>query len=163
MYPAAELVRLEAASDYRLTTILDPDGETKDALLEAWAHHQPRPLAWMHMDHGDNDPMRFFPCLQACLHDTGLFPSAPPLHDETPVWEDYLTETLNAAIDIPGDFFLILDDYHLISSPEIHQALGWMLDYIPDRMHLIITSRQELPLPVPRLRLRRQVLEIDLS
>lgn len=117
----------------------------------------------MHLDHGDNDPMRFFPCLQACLHDTGLFPSAPPLHDETPVWEDYLTETLNAAIDIPGDFFLILDDYHLISSPEIHQVLGWMLDYIPDRMHLIITSRQELPLPVPRLRLRRQVLEIDLS
>jgi LuxR family maltose regulon positive regulatory protein len=160
---AAELVRLEAASDYRLTTILDPGGEKKDAILEAWAHHQPRPLAWMHLDPCDNDPMRFFPCLQACLHDTGLFPTAPSLHDETSAWEDYLTEALNAAIDIPGDFFLILDDYHLISSPEIHEALGGVLDYIPDRMHLIITSRQPLPLPLPRLRLRRQLLEIDLS
>lgn len=162
MNPAAELVRLEAASDYPLTIILDPTGEAKDAILEAWAHHQPRPLAWMHLDESDNDPTRFFPRLQACLHDTGLFPTALPLHAENPVWEDYLTEAVNAAIDIPGDFFLILDDYHLISSPEIHQALGWMLDYIPDQMHLLITSRQRLPLPVPRLRLRHLVLEIDL-
>jgi len=163
MDPAAELVRLNAASDYRLTIIVDPDGETKDAILESWVHHQSLPLAWMHLDESDNDPMRFFPCLQACLHDTGLFPTALPPHDETPAWEDYLTEALNAAIDVPGDFFLILDDYHLISSPEIHQALGWMMDYIPDQMHLLITSRQPLPLPVPRLRLRRLVLEIDLS
>jgi LuxR family maltose regulon positive regulatory protein len=160
--PAAELVRLDAASDYRLTIILDTDGETKDAILDAWAHHQPLPLAWMHLDHSDNDPMRFFPCLQACLHDTGLFPTVPSLHDEKPVWEDHLTQALNAAIDAPGDFFLILDDYHLITSPEIHQALGWMLDYIPDQMHLLITSCQPLPLPVPRLRLRHLVLEIDL-
>jgi LuxR family maltose regulon positive regulatory protein len=163
MDPAAERARLDAASGYRLTIILDPAGEKKDAMLESWAQHQTSPLAWMRLDQADNDPWHFFPRLHACLHNTGLFSTTLSPQGKNPIWEDYLGAALNDAIGVPRDFFLILDDYDLISSPVIHQALGWMLDYIPHRMHLLVTSRQPLPLPVPRLRLRCQLLEIDLD
>ena len=163
MDPAAELARLDAAPGYRLTIIIDPDGETKDALLQSWTERQACPFAWLGVQQSDNDPAIFFSRLQACLRSTGHFPAAPACHGDNPAWEEYLTEALNDAIDLAGDFFLIIDGYELITTPEIHQALGWVLDYIPDPMHLIITSRQQLPLPIPRLRLRRQLLEIELG
>ena len=160
---AAELAKLDAASGYRLILILDPSGVRKDAMLQKWIYHQTYPFAWIRLDHSDNELVSFIPHLRACMGSTGLFPTALPLQDECPTWEDCLTATLNAAIDVPQDFFLILDDFHNITSPDIHRALGWMLDYIPEQMHLLITSRQPFPLPVPRLRMRRQVLEIVLG
>jgi len=81
-------------------------------------------------------------------------PQPPPI-------ETILTELLNAIALMPHEFILVLDDYHLITNPAIHRALTFLLDHLPPQMHLVIASRAEPPLPLPLLRVRRELVEIS--
>src|SRR5262249_15155892 len=67
---------------------------------------------------------------------------------------------LNGLGSLSDDTVLVLDDYHLIDSPAIHQALTFLLDHLPPRLHLVIASRTDPPLPLARLRARNQLTEI---
>src|SRR6185369_2494199 len=67
---------------------------------------------------------------------------------------------LNEISSLRDDFFLVLDDYHLIKAHSIHQALTFLLDHLPEQMHLILTTRADPPLPIARLRARNQLIEI---
>ena len=55
---------------------------------------------------------------------------------------------------------LVLDDYHLIDTPGIHDGMTFLIDHLPPRMHLVIASRIDPPLPLPRLRARGDLLEV---
>ena len=55
---------------------------------------------------------------------------------------------------------LILDDYHLIGAPAIHSAIAFLLEHLPENMHIVIGSRSDPPLPLARLRARGQLLEL---
>ena len=54
----------------------------------------------------------------------------------------------------------MLDDYHLIEAPVIHEGLSFLLEHLPDNLHLVIATRAEPPLPLARLRLGNELLEI---
>jgi ATP/maltotriose-dependent transcriptional regulator MalT len=74
-----------------------------------------------------------------------------------------LDQLINEIIAIPSHFVLVLDDYHMITTPSVHQALTFLLDRLPEQMHLILASRIDPPLPLSRLRVRQQMMEIRVA
>jgi LuxR family maltose regulon positive regulatory protein len=131
-------------------------------------------LAWLSLDENDNDPVRFLSHLIAALQiiQPGLGEAALAMLHPYPqpyaIWQspelaecqDVLVTLINEVAAIPEAFMLVLDDYHLINTPAIHEALTCLLDHLPPQMHLLIASRSEPPLPLARLRARSQLLEI---
>jgi LuxR family maltose regulon positive regulatory protein len=67
---------------------------------------------------------------------------------------------INTIASIHDHFVVILDDYHCIENPAIHEALAFLIDYLPPQMHVILAGRQEPPLPLARWRARGQLLEL---
>ena len=68
--------------------------------------------------------------------------------------------SLNDVAQLPDRFVLVLDDYHVIQEPPVHQAVNFLLDHLPWQMHLVISTRADPPLPLARLRAQSQMLEI---
>jgi LuxR family maltose regulon positive regulatory protein len=67
---------------------------------------------------------------------------------------------LNEVAAFPDKFALVLDDYHVVENPAIHEAITFLLDHLSPQMHLIITTRSDPPLPLARLRGRGQLTEL---
>ena len=70
------------------------------------------------------------------------------------------TTLLNEITAIPDNFILVLDDYHVIDSKPVDQALTFLLEHLPPQMHLVITTREDPSLPLPRYRARGQLTEL---
>ena len=125
-----------------------------------------RPVAWLSLDEGDNDPTRFLTYLIAALQTLAaeileqgrwlcsIFASQPP------PTESILTTLLNEISTIPDSFILVLDDYHVIDSKPVDQALTFLVEHLPPQMHLVIATREDPPLPLARLRARGQLTEL---
>jgi LuxR family maltose regulon positive regulatory protein len=150
----------------KLVIISAPAGYGKTTLLGEWiAHCELRTrVAWVSLDEGDNDPVRFWTyvvaTLQTVREDIGeiaqtAFQSPHPL----PI-ESALTGLLNQIAKVPDPVVLVLDDYHVISVSAIHDALSFLLENLPPQMHLVIATRADPPLPIPRLRGRGQLTEL---
>ncbi len=159
----------------RLILISAPAGSGKSTLASEWAAHchvDAAPLteppavrfAWLSLDPSDNQGYRFWlyliGALQAVIPDLGQaeqrllsFPQAPPV-------ETILTGLLNQVGSRSERVVLIVDDYHLIVEPSIHKGIASILEYMPANMQLLIATRADPPLPLSRLRVRHQLLEI---
>jgi len=162
--------RLEEGLERKFTLLSAPAGFGKTTLLSAWVGElsdDGRPIAWLSLDPGDNDPTRFWRYfvtaierLQPGFGDTALAlldsPEAPPI-------EVILTTLLNTLADLPADTVLVLDDYHLIKTRVIHEALTFFIDHLSPRMHLIVSTRADPPLPLPSLRARGESNELRFS
>lgn len=160
------IARLDAglASGHSLTLISAAAGCGKTTLISAWVASTARPVAWLSLDAGDNDPMRFLNYLVAALQTVGTTigaglvgllqaPQPPPL-------EALLTMLLNDLTTISTPLILVLDDYHVIDVPAIDQALTFLLEHLPPPIHLVIVTRDDPPLPLARLRARNQLTEL---
>jgi LuxR family maltose regulon positive regulatory protein len=158
--------QLQAGLHYNLILISAPAGFGKTALLSDWARqNQPRiRTAWVSLDEGDNDPVRFWDYFIAALQK--LQPacgekSLKLLHSpQPPLIEPLLTALINDLAGILGDFMVVLDDYHLIESQKIYDGIIYLLDHLPSQMHLVIASRVDPPLPLARFRGKEMMLEI---
>jgi LuxR family transcriptional regulator, maltose regulon positive regulatory protein len=71
-----------------------------------------------------------------------------------------LTSIINRFHDLATTLILVLDDYHLITNPSVHDALAFLLEHLPSQIRLVITSRSDPPLPLARLRAHQQLAEI---
>lgn len=127
----------------------------------------PSIVAWLSLDEGDNDPARFLTYLIAALQtivpnlgESSLTALQSP---QPPALESVVTAVLNELTTIPDNFILVLDDYHLIQTPAVDKALAFLLEHQPPQMHLVIASREDPPLPLPRLRVRSQLTELRAS
>jgi LuxR family maltose regulon positive regulatory protein len=147
-----------------LTLISAPAGFGKTTLLAELAIESGRPVAWISLGDGDNDPNRFWSyVIAACqsVHpEVGeaaltLLQTPQPLADET-----IPTILTNDLVNLEEDLILILDDYHAIQNQSIHLALSFLIDHLPDNLHLILATRIDPPLPLARLRARDQLTEI---
>ena len=58
------------------------------------------------------------------------------------------------------DFILVLDDYHVIDTQPLNQALTFLLEHLPPQLHLVIATREDPPFPLARLRVRGQLTEL---
>jgi LuxR family maltose regulon positive regulatory protein len=156
--------QLDAGLIGNLTLISAPAGFGKTTLLSEWVYRSERPTAWLSLDEGDNDPARFLAYVAAALQtveeDIGKAMLSALQSPQPSPMEVLLTGLINEIAEIPDPFALVLDDYHLIKAEPIHNGLAFLLDHLPPRMHLVLVTREDPPLPLPRLRVRGQVTEI---
>jgi LuxR family maltose regulon positive regulatory protein len=150
----------------KLTLISAPAGFGKTTLVSEWLASCQQPAAWLSLDEGDNDPACFLSYLVAALQTInndvgkgvlGAIHTSQPL---TTINESLLATLLNEIATIPENLIMVLDDYHVIDSEPIDNALTYLLDHLPPQMHLVITTREDPSLPLPRYRARGQLTEV---
>ncbi len=160
------------SSGRRLTLISASAGFGKTTLVSEWLVGCQRPAAWLSLDEGDNDPIRFLAYLVAALQtlalskvegiaaDIGKGVLAALQSPQPPPIESILTTLLNEITTVLDHFILVLDDYHMIDSKPIDETLTFLLKHLPPQMHLVITTREDPHLPLSRLRARGQLTEL---
>ena len=148
----------------KLILVCAPAGYGKTTLVTEWLEESEHPRTWLSLDEGDNDPRCFLVYLIAALQqvDQRIGQSAEGMlkSPQLPPDEIVLTGLVNEVAELPGPFFLVLDDYHFIHTPSIHQLIAALLEHQPPQMHLILITRQDPLLPLARLRAGGQMVEI---
>ena len=157
------LERLRSESGRRLTLVACPAGFGKTSLLSAWyeAEAARRPVAWLTLDEGDNDPVVLWShaigALRRANSDVAKLASAQSV--VAPVIDRVLPRLVN-DLDGQGEMTLILDDFHRVSSEPSRASIGWFIERAPLGFHLVLASRTEPSLPVARLRAHGELLEL---
>jgi LuxR family transcriptional regulator, maltose regulon positive regulatory protein len=146
-----------------LTLVCAPAGFGKTALLADWARGGQRPVAWLSLDAGDNDPARFWRHVAAALGrlrpEVGEQVAA--LLDPPPrSYQAVVTALVNQLAAAPEPVVLVLDDYHLIEAAPVHESIGLLLRHPPSQLRLVIASRSDPPLALARLRAGGQLTEL---
>src|SRR5262245_10767683 len=161
----ALLAALRAGRARRLTLVAAPPGFGKSTLLAEWAAAQPEPaVAWLSLDENDNDPARFFTGVAAALRrvEPGLgeralaalrTPGAALVAVVLPLF-------LNDLAGRERELVLVVEDYHLISSQEVHQAVAYLVEQSPPALRIVLSTRADPPLPLGRLRARGELAEL---
>ncbi|MBE9079099.1 LuxR family transcriptional regulator [Romeria aff. gracilis LEGE 07310] len=148
----------------RLILISAAAGFGKTTVLSEWVQQTQLPVSWLALDQRDNDSTRFWTYIVAALQQTDRAVGEATLSilqsSEAGSFEAFLPPLLNELAQLQTDLILSLDDYHLITAPEIHAALAFFLDYLPAQVHLAIATRTDPPLPLARLRARAQLTEL---
>jgi LuxR family maltose regulon positive regulatory protein len=156
--------RLNTGLPGKLTLISAPAGFGKTTLIATWVAACERPVAWLSLDESDSDPGRFVAYLLATLQQIvpGIGAGATGMIEPTQSAsiELILTTLLNDLAGSDQAAVLVLDDYHAIESPTIDQALAFLLEHLPPWLHLVITTREDPQLPLARLRVRGQLMEL---
>src|SRR5919199_1799182 len=156
--------QLNAGLHHKLTLISAPAGFGKTTLVSEWVATCGRPIAWLSLDERDSDPTRFLTylvaALQAIVPNIGAAVMAVLQSPQPPPAEALLTALLNDLTAIPNTILLVLDDYHVIDARPVDDVLTFLLEHLPPRMHLVITTREDPQLPLARLRARDQLTEL---
>jgi LuxR family transcriptional regulator, maltose regulon positive regulatory protein len=150
--------------DRTLTLISASAGFGKTTLISEWVAGCERPVAWLSLDEGESDITRFISYVVAALQTIapkiGAGVLAALQSPQPPPIESILTTLINEITTLPDYFILVLDDYHVIDSKPVDIALAFLLEHLPPTMHLVIATREDPPLPLARLRVRRQLTEM---
>jgi LuxR family transcriptional regulator, maltose regulon positive regulatory protein len=160
------LARLARGIGRGLTVVCTPAGFGKTTLLGDWARRSRRPAAWLSLDGGDNDPARFWRYVAAALERArpGVGGQVEVLlgGSQQPLLEAVATTVINQLM-VPsgeGQVVLVLDDYHLIEAPPVHDSVAFLLERLPPGLRLVLAGRADPPLPLARLRARGQLAEL---
>ncbi|HET8846333.1 MAG TPA: LuxR C-terminal-related transcriptional regulator [Ktedonobacteraceae bacterium] len=164
------LQELKSISSHRLTLLCAPAGSGKTTLLSAWAasqrsaHGAASAVVWLSLDELDNDLVRFWSSVIAALRTCrpGIGEEAlAMLHSrQSPPLPIILMTFLNELLAVGREIVLILDDYHVIEDQTIEESMRFLIEHMPDHLHLVLNSRTEPALPLARLRVRSQLLEL---
>jgi len=156
--------RLNEGLHRKLTLISAPAGFGKTTLVSEWVAECESLTAWLSLDEADNDPARFMVYLIAALRtvapEIGARVTSALELPQSPLTESILTALLNDISALQSSIVLVLDDYHLIDSKPVIAAIAFLIEHLPPQMHLVITTREDPPLPLPRLRAREQMTEL---
>ena len=156
--------RLNEGLQCKLILISAPAGFGKTTLVSEWISVCGRPVAWLSLDKGDNDPGRFLAYFVTALQKVEPKIGAGALdalqNPQLPQIESIITALLNEITTITDDFIFILDDYHVIDSKAVDDALTFLLEHLPPQLHLVITTREDPSLSLARLRVQNQLTEL---
>ena len=143
-----------------------PAGFGKTTLLTDWLATLPPgapSVAWLSLDRRDNDPSLFWTYVVTAMRTAvdGLGSDALQLlSSSSPSTEAALAALLNDLGGRPEDLLLILDDYHLIEAPDVHEGMTFLLEHRPPQLHVVLATRTDPPLPLARMRARGQLVEV---
>lgn len=156
--------RLDEGLDRGAALISAPAGFGKSALLADWSRRGGRSVGWLSLDPGDNDAARFWRHATAALDRAcagivepvaGLLgPPAPP------AFTGVVTALVNELAAQSSQLLLVLDDYHLIDSDEVHASVRFLLEHLPQQLRVALATRVDPSLAVARLRARGQLVEL---
>jgi LuxR family transcriptional regulator, maltose regulon positive regulatory protein len=166
LVPRPELVARLIAADAKLILICAPAGWGKSILLSAWcaSPQEKRGFAWVSLDRGDSDPVRFWSyviealrTVRATIGDSALaaLPNAGP-----DVVDVVVAPLMNDLAAFSEPVVLVLDDYHLVHSEAVHDSVAFLLRHLPHNVQVAIASRADPPLPLASLRAAGEVTEV---
>ena len=164
----------------RLTLVSAPAGFGKTTLISEWVEvliagstsqtQSINRVWWLSLDDGDNDYARFLTYFIGALQaiEPGI-EYARKIGEEAaellalpqpPSHQQILTPVLNQISDLRDRIILVLDDYHFIETEAIHTALAFVMEHMPAAMHLVITTRQDPPFALARMRSQGEMNEV---
>ncbi|MGE0298502.1 MAG: AAA family ATPase, partial [Pseudonocardia sp.] len=165
------LTMLSARRDRQLVVIHAPAGYGKTTLAVQWLRvleEDGAAVAWLGLHRDDNDPHWFLSHLLESVRrvlpdsDAAIGELKELIEQSAEDTQRYtVTALLEQIARHGGRFVLTFDDLHVVDDPRIHDAVVQLLDFAPPNMALIITSRTRPHLPLSRLRVRQQLIEID--
>ena len=155
------LQKLNQGLQRKLTLVSASAGFGKTTVVADWLQQIASAHGWLALDGVDNDPARFMTYFVAALQtiDANLgqgVVSQPQL----PSLQPFMVGLINALTAVSQPIILVLDDYHNIQNPLIHDALTFLIENQPPQLHLVVTTREDPPFPLPRLRMRSQLVEV---
>jgi LuxR family transcriptional regulator, maltose regulon positive regulatory protein len=155
--------RLRAPPGVKLTVLAAPPGSGKSTLLAAWRDEQQhRPIAWLSLDGGDNDPVVLWSYVLASLRTAipALDVRASPESVGAAGILDVLLPDLVNGLTSAGDAALVLDDFQQLSSPAARSGIRWLAEHAPASFQLVLATRHEPALSLPSLRAHGELLEL---
>src|SRR5512145_450895 len=152
------LTRLDAGLTRKMSLVTGPTGFGKTTLVRLWLESRDFPSAWVTLDEHDNDPVRFWTYVCSALRtlDPGLgkvtlsMLTSPQPPSPVPL----LTPLINDLARLDTRSVLVLEDYHAIKSTEIHDGISFLIQHLPELLHLVFITRNEPDLPLGILRAR---------
>jgi LuxR family maltose regulon positive regulatory protein len=163
--PRPHLVaRVEAGAQGKLTVVSAPAGWGKSTLLAEWANQTSMNVAWMSLEEGDNEPLRFFRLVAAAIDhiypmrmDDILTMLRSPSNESSTLIDLAILSRLE---ELPDNTAIVLDDFHVLTGPEQLRSLGHVLDVMAPNVHFLLTTRGDVRMPLARLRAAGQLTEI---
>ncbi len=158
------LLQLNNGIQRKITLVSAAAGFGKTTLVSQWVREVDRQVAWVSLDSQDNDVKRF--CLYVLYALKSRVPELEVIFnemmsfDQMPIKEAIITAVINSISNVQEDIILVLDDYHLIENDKIHEGVGFLLEYLPENLHVAITTREEPKLPLAKLRAKGNLCEI---
>ncbi|HEY6742464.1 MAG TPA: helix-turn-helix transcriptional regulator, partial [Lapillicoccus sp.] len=149
-----------------MTVVAAPAGFGKTTALTEWLATLPPAapsVAWLSLDSRDNDPSLFWTYVVTAMRAAvdGLGSDALQLLlSSSPSTEAALASLINDLGGRPDDLLLILDDYHLVEAPGVHEGMTFLLEHRPPQLHVVLATRTDPPLPLARLRARGELVEV---
>ncbi|MBK7712341.1 MAG: hypothetical protein IPJ37_16320 [Bacteroidales bacterium] len=151
----------------KLILVSAPAGFGKTTMVSDWIAQTKIPAAWLSLDSGDNDPAVFLSYIISGIQSihSGFGHGAQVLLNSpnAPSVESIITLLINEILNIPRNFILVLDDFHLINSSEVLKLVAYLLEHIPGNIHIVILTRSDPALSVSRLRSQHQLVELRSS
>ena len=153
----------------KLTLVSAPAGYGKTTLITSWLYSlmESTRSIWLSLEKSDNEPARFLSYWATAWNRISDLPleNIQDLLDmpQLPPFQSILDEVINPLARLEEPAILVLDDYHTINDSLIHEMLEYFIEHQPHQAHLVIITRSEPPLPLARLRARRQMVEISAS
>jgi len=156
--------RLDEGLTHKLTLISASAGFGKSTLMAGWLSERDQPVAWLSLDQGDNDSVRFWTYLIAAIQtihqeigvEARQIVSMPQLHST----ELVAISLINDISQFAHDLILILDDYHVIEVEQVHASLSYLLEHQPPNLHIILSTRVDPSISLARLRAHSQLIEV---
>ena len=158
------MVRLDEAPRHLVTALTAPAGFGKSSLLRQWLEDSGLPTTWLSLEAADDNLPRLLAYLIHAFRQIAPGAGAEALallnSGNQPYASTLLAHLTNDLAAIDDHRTVILDDFHVLTLPEIHDAVEFLIAHLPETIHLIIASREALPLNLARLRGQAQLLEV---
>ncbi|MFC7493631.1 MULTISPECIES: LuxR C-terminal-related transcriptional regulator [unclassified Nocardioides] len=157
---------MNRASQAPVTLVSAPAGFGKTTLLSAWLAPdgpEPSPVAWVSLDERDRQPTSFWTyallSLDRAVPGSGAAALTLLQSGQSPV-ESVLAGVVNELSVHSGEVTLVLDDFHLADSVEVATGMTFLVEHLPPQLRLVISTRADPGLPLPRLRARGELVEV---
>ena len=159
-----------AQTESTLTLVSAPAGFGKTTLLTEWLAGLPGDgpcVAWLSLDARDNEPTLFWSYVVAALdravaRELGADALAFLQSAQVPT-EAVVAALVNDVSAGDDSVVLVLDDFHAIDAPDVHDGVALLLEQCPPQLHVVIATRADPPLPLARLRGRGDLAEIRVA
>jgi len=156
---------LNAGTQQLLTLVSAPAGAGKTTLLASWSSSRqpPGPVAWLSLDVGDNEAARLWAYTVAALCQSGAVPRDSALRGLAPLpgsEERFLPLLVGGLAQLPTPVVLVLDDLQDITDATLLEGLEFLVRHAPPQLRLVLATRADPPLPLQRLRLSGQLVQV---
>lgn len=159
--------KLDKAKNKKLVLVSAPAGYGKTTLVSQWIEKNKLNFTWYSLDNSDNESTEFLnyliTAIQTIKKDFGQNALNLLNSPNSVQIESVITLLINSLLEFEDELFIVLDDIHVINQKEVFDAINFLLDHLPQNVHLIILTRSDPPLSTSRLRSQNELLEIRIS